>query len=302
MIVLVAALALGTGWLVARQLSGEATLLGQAPESAASTEGPVSPEEVLGYSVAATVDLGDGRILTVGPEAQRGREVALLQRDAAGGLTVVDRRAVPLRGDGLEAARQDLPGHPGAVVLTTRLSRGEPQYAAVAVTGAGLVALDYYALTAPPAPAPTGTALLVYKRLNVLYLYKDGKLVRTYRVATGSDIDGPPPTWADYMTNTFTPEGQFTITVKQVNPPFYGDATHPPAPGGAPENPLGTRWLGFQVLGPDDPGTIWGIHGTNEPESIGSWASNGCIRLLTPEVEELFDQVPEGTPLWIVPG
>lgn len=277
--------------------------LGQGPPAASPDQAP--PPDLaglLGYPPEVRLPLAEGGTLTVGPLAGGVREVALIQQNQAGREAVRHRVRIALSGSGLTAGRQDLPGHPGAVVLESRRSRGEPQYAAVALQPPGLTVLDYYALTAPPAPVRQGPALLVNKRLNVLYLYRDGALVRTYRVATGAQTTGPAPSWQDYATNFFTPEGQFTIDLKQVNPPYYGDSNHPPAPGAAPENPLGTRWLGFRVLGPDDPATIWGIHGTNDPASIGSWASDGCIRMRTPEVEELFDQVPEGTPLLIIPG
>ena len=62
-------------------------------------------------------------------------------------------------------------------------------------------------------------------------------------------------------------------------------------PGGSAENPLKARWMGF-----------WdgaGIHGTAESSSIGSAASHGCIRMLIPDVIELYDQVPVGAPIYI---
>jgi lipoprotein-anchoring transpeptidase ErfK/SrfK len=43
-----------------------------------------------------------------------------------------------------------------------------------------------------------------------------------------------------------------------------------------------------------------GIHGTDAVNSIGTNASHGCIRMLIPDVEELYDQVRVGTPVYIV--
>jgi lipoprotein-anchoring transpeptidase ErfK/SrfK len=63
-------------------------------------------------------------------------------------------------------------------------------------------------------------------------------------------------------------------------------------PGGIPENPLGSRAIYLYSRGRD---TLFRIHGTNEPNSIGTAASSGCIRMLNEEVEELFDAVPIGT-------
>jgi len=62
-------------------------------------------------------------------------------------------------------------------------------------------------------------------------------------------------------------------------------------PGG-PENPLGARALYLFANGRD---TMFRIHGTNEPGSIGTAASSGCIRMLNEEVMELYDNVRIGT-------
>ena len=63
-------------------------------------------------------------------------------------------------------------------------------------------------------------------------------------------------------------------------------------PGGIPENPLGVRALYLFDKGGD---TMYRIHGTNAPSSIGTAASSGCIRMLNREVVELFDNTPVGT-------
>jgi lipoprotein-anchoring transpeptidase ErfK/SrfK len=62
-------------------------------------------------------------------------------------------------------------------------------------------------------------------------------------------------------------------------------------PGG-PDNPLGARAMYLYAGGRD---TLFRIHGTNEPQSIGTAASSGCIRMLNEEVIELYDQVSIGT-------
>ena len=60
-----------------------------------------------------------------------------------------------------------------------------------------------------------------------------------------------------------------------------------------PNNPLGTRWMGLSA-----PGV--GIHGTDEPGSIGWNASHGCIRMQVVDSEWLFDHVRVGTTVFIV--
>lgn len=69
-------------------------------------------------------------------------------------------------------------------------------------------------------------------------------------------------------------------------------------PGGAPENPLGVRWIGLEVPGTD--GSIYGIHGTNEPNSIGKHASSGCVRMQNEDVTWLYEHVHVGTVVEIV--
>ena len=57
---------------------------------------------------------------------------------------------------------------------------------------------------------------------------------------------------------------------------------------------FGTRWLGLDV-----PWGTYGIHGTNRPASIGSFASHGCVRMNNQDVEQLYDMIPVGTPVTI---
>jgi lipoprotein-anchoring transpeptidase ErfK/SrfK len=57
---------------------------------------------------------------------------------------------------------------------------------------------------------------------------------------------------------------------------------------GGPGNPLGARALYIA-------GTVYRIHGTNQPETIGSAVSSGCFRLTNPDVTDLYDHVPIGT-------
>jgi lipoprotein-anchoring transpeptidase ErfK/SrfK len=60
-----------------------------------------------------------------------------------------------------------------------------------------------------------------------------------------------------------------------------------------PQDPLVARWMAI-----DDQGD--GIHGTNEPGSIGSAASHGCIRMLVPDVIQLYSLTPLGTPVYVL--
>jgi lipoprotein-anchoring transpeptidase ErfK/SrfK len=126
--------------------------------------------------------------------------------------------------------------------------------------------------------------VVIDRETNILTLFKGTKLWRQFHVATGQAV---------YPT----PRGNFHIVVKWVNPTWYpptqdswaaGLSPVPPGPG----NPLGTRWMGLSV-----PGV--GIHGTDEPSSIGYSLSHGCIRMQVPDSEWLFAHVDVGTPVYI---
>ena len=69
-------------------------------------------------------------------------------------------------------------------------------------------------------------------------------------------------------------------------------------PGG-PENPLGARALYLFANGED---TLYRIHGTNEPKSIGEAVSSGCIRLLNQDIAELYSRVPLGSKVIVLSG
>ncbi|MGD6804023.1 L,D-transpeptidase [Rossellomorea vietnamensis] len=130
-------------------------------------------------------------------------------------------------------------------------------------------------------PLPGDPFLIVNKQTNEIAYIQGERIRERYNAATGK-------------TDELTPQGLFTIIVKAENP-YYRKLD---IPGGDADNPLGTRWMGFDTEGTD--GRIYGIHGTNRPDSIGKYISNGCIRMHNAEVEALFDKVPSGTKVLIV--
>jgi lipoprotein-anchoring transpeptidase ErfK/SrfK len=104
-----------------------------------------------------------------------------------------------------------------------------------------------------------------------LVLMEDGAVKKVYPVAVGK-------------ASTPSPAGRFTINVRVSNP-TYSHRGKVVGPG--PKNPVGSRWMGLSLKG-------YGIHGTNEPGSIGKAASHGCIRMGKADLEELFAQVEVG--------
>ena len=112
-----------------------------------------------------------------------------------------------------------------------------------------------------------------------LRLYDKDKCVAMYPVGIGT-------------VNTKTPVGYFKVVEKVVNPTWTDpDDLKVVIPSGE-NNPLGYRWLGI--------GGNYGIHGTNRPESVGHYVSNGCVRMVEADVEKVFDKVEVGTPVQII--
>lgn len=122
-----------------------------------------------------------------------------------------------------------------------------------------------------PAPGTPKRMIVVSLQDRELALVEDGKVKAIYKVAVGKP-------------STPSPIGTFTIEHRVVNPTYYHHGRVIP-PG--PANPVGNRWMGLSVRG-------YGIHGTNNPRSIGKAASHGCIRMGKADLEMLFAQVKTG--------
>ncbi len=102
-----------------------------------------------------------------------------------------------------------------------------------------------------------------------MFLY--GRYAGRFRIGVGQDQS--------------TPDGDMTVQNKVVNPTYYG-------PGQVigpedPANPLGGRWI--------DLGNRIGIHGTNDPGSIGRAESRGCIRLSPGDINDVYDILSVGS-------
>jgi lipoprotein-anchoring transpeptidase ErfK/SrfK len=104
-----------------------------------------------------------------------------------------------------------------------------------------------------------------------LAVIESGRVLKVYPTAVGAG-------------STPSPTGSYRIVQRVSHPTWYTKGRIVP-PGKS--NPLGTRWLGLSAKG-------YGIHGTNNPSSIGHNASHGCIRMHNHDVEELFELVAIG--------
>ena len=124
---------------------------------------------------------------------------------------------------------------------------------------------------------------LVQRRSYRLILFFNGQYIKEYSVGLGAK-------------ETPTPVGGFRIEVKQVKPAWttpagevyrYGD----------PRNILGTRWIGFASTREYQG---YGIHGTNDPKTVGKNVSSGCVRMLNADIEEIFGMLMAGDTTRIV--
>jgi L,D-transpeptidase ErfK/SrfK len=132
-----------------------------------------------------------------------------------------------------------------------------------------------------PPFAPGGTAIVLNLPERMLYLFQGGAVSKFYGVAIGGD---------EYPT----PTGNFAIIAKEKNPTWDPPKWLNKKPiGPGPDNPLGDRWL--QIT----PGMV-GIHGTNDPTTIGGVASLGCVRLYPEGIHDLFDRVGVGTRVYVI--
>ncbi len=102
-------------------------------------------------------------------------------------------------------------------------------------------------------------SIVIHTARRQLGLYEGNRLIQHYQIAVGKSA-------------TPTPHGRYTIATKTVYP------------GGV----FGSRWLGLSI-------PYYGIHGNNNPASIGQAVSKGCIRMHNHDVETLFQRVEIGT-------
>jgi L,D-transpeptidase ErfK/SrfK len=155
--------------------------------------------------------------------------------------------------------------------------------AGLAVSAAALVAADAPRLV--PSALADGVVLNVPQRM--LFVMREGDVAARYPVAVGRR------SWPTFL-------GPFTIVNKERDPVWdvplsiqeeqrqHGKPVVTRVLPG-PDNPLGKYWLGLSAPG-------YGIHGTNAPASIGTFATHGCIRLRADDIDDLFARVEVGTP------
>lgn len=133
---------------------------------------------------------------------------------------------------------------------------------------------------------PAGTIVIDTANTYLYYVLGNGRAIR-YGVGVGRD--------------GFTWSGVQSVTRKAEwpdwHPPAEMIARQPYLPrfvAGGPGNPLGARAM---YLG----SSVYRIHGTNDPSTIGKFVSSGCIRLTNEDVTDLFSRVSIGTKVVVLP-
>lgn len=118
------------------------------------------------------------------------------------------------------------------------------------------------------------------KSTYTLDVYLAGTLVKHFSVGLGVDDSTPTGTWR--------------VSTKLLNPTYYPPRGGTIVAADDPKNPLGERWIGLQGVSGEARGLMrYGIHGTNEPDSVGQSVSMGCIRMYNEDVAALYTYLIE---------
>ncbi|MGV8954736.1 MAG: L,D-transpeptidase [Cypionkella sp.] len=143
---------------------------------------------------------------------------------------------------------------------------------------------------------PTGErpgTIVVSTAERYLYLVQEGGQALRYGVGIGREgfaWSGRAEIARKAMWPTWTPPPEM-VARDPVAAPWAGGM-----PGGI-GNPLGARALYIYQDGRD---TIYRLHGTSDPATIGEAVSSGCVRLINQDVIDLYQRVPKGTPILVV--
>ena len=168
----------------------------------------------------------------------------------------------------------------GVVIVPASYSLYDAPTAASEDTGFKRARIVAYATQAKPG------SIIINTHQHALYFVLGSGLAAKYRVATAK----PGFEWSG------THQVASKISWPDWRPPVEMRKRRPELPefmAGGPENPLGARAI---YIG----GTIYRIHGTNEPSSIGRSASSGCIRMLNEDVSELYRHVKLGATVTVI--
>ncbi|MEB3268741.1 MAG: L,D-transpeptidase [Leptolyngbya sp.] len=145
--------------------------------------------------------------------------------------------------------------------------------------------LEFILAHSPVSAMVNPTRIVIRLDRRELQLYEGDTLVKTFPVAIGQDE------WE-------TPVGHFAVFDLRRDPVWQHPITRE-AVGPGPDNPLGSRWVGFALAEGE---YKVGIHGTYAEELVGQAVSHGCVRMRNADIQYLFDRLSIGTPITVSPG
>jgi len=143
-----------------------------------------------------------------------------------------------------------------------------------------LISAVLVACIVPVARAATASEVIVDKSFHIT-LVKTESTSLAFPDATGTTGDSA------------TPVGTYRVTDKQADPNWHWEGKVYAPYLRDKLNGLGVRWIGISL-------PSYGLHGTNDPFSIGKDASHGCIRHENADITKIFPMVPTGTPVKII--
>lgn len=157
-----------------------------------------------------------------------------------------------------------------------------------------LVGFCSFVLAQSPPITIRADRVLVIKHERVLRLYKDGKVIKRYKVALGGDPIGPKTRQGDHKT----PEGNYVLDSRNAHSQFY-KSIHISYP--SPRDRAAARAKGVS------PGGDVFVHGlpngygwVGPGHSVKDW-TDGCIAVTNAEIDEIWQSVADGTPIEIRP-
>lgn len=144
------------------------------------------------------------------------------------------------------------------------------------------------------APAPRADRVLVLKKERTLQLLRHGKVIKSYKIALGGNPVGPKTRQGDHKT----PEGVYVLDFRNSHSQFY-KAIHISYPSAVDRKEASKKGV--------SPGGDVFVHGLpNGYGAIGAahrlkdW-TDGCIAATNEEIDEIWQAVPDGTPIEIRP-
>lgn len=138
------------------------------------------------------------------------------------------------------------------------------------------IAILFCLIPLATAYADEGNLIIIKRSSNDLAYYENGKMVKTFKISAN-------------RSQQQSPVGIYKVVLKKEKPSYLAERI----PGGHPNNPLGSYWLGINYSNTD--GKVYGIHGTNKSSIIGSYTDKGNFSMRNEDIRWLYNRVNEGT-------